>query len=151
MSSRRSGMLATHGARARRLPQPRAAPARRAVAQPPSGLSRPRAPRVPPRPKTATSVTGLGAPANDELLERRAHALVDRRLLVALERRAPDLAGPLGGVAAAHPRPAGEILRRGQQRAGEALAKALERVHGAEEVSAGADLLVGAEGQARLV
>src|SRR5450631_3777627 len=72
--------------------------------------------------KEDASVPELGAPANDELLERRAHALIDRRLLVGLERLAPDLAGPLGRIAAAHPRPAVEVLGRGQQRAVKALA-----------------------------
>ena len=47
--------------------------------------------------------------------------------------------------------PALEVLRRGEQRAVEALAEALERVRGAEEVAAVPDLLVRAEGEARLV
>ncbi len=74
-----------------------------------------------------------------------------RRLLVLLERLRVDLGGALGGVAAAQALPALEVLGRGEQRAVEALAEALQRVHRAEEVAAGADLLVGAEGQALLV
>src|SRR5450755_4256965 len=86
-------------------------------------------------PLRGASIAEFRPPAHDELLELGAHAVLDRRLLVALERRPPDLAGPLGRVAPAHPRPAIEVLGRGEQRPVEALAEALERVHGAEEVT----------------
>src|SRR5665213_2805957 len=102
-------------------------------------------------PAAAGSVAELAASARDELLQLRAHAVVERRLLVALERRAPQLGCACGRVAAAVSAPAVEVLRRGQERAVEALAEALERVDGAEEVPAGADLLMRAEGETRLV
>src|SRR5215217_1030330 len=97
------------------------------------------------------SVAELTAAAGDELLQLPADGLVDRRRLVGLERRAPDLRRAVGGVLAAVARPAVEVLGRGQQRPVEALAEPLERVGGTEEVAALADLLVRAERQARLV
>src|SRR5919106_1516338 len=86
------------------------------------------------RPVYSALVAQLSAAPGDELLELGADALVERRLLVALERLAPDAAGPLGRVGAAVALPAVEVLRRGQQRAVEAGAEALQRVRGAEEV-----------------
>src|SRR5579872_3100333 len=44
------------------------------------------------------SVAQLGAPPRDELLELAAQRPVERRLLVALERRAPELGGARGRV-----------------------------------------------------
>src|SRR5689334_6626189 len=44
------------------------------------------------------SVAKLGAPADHELLELAADGVVERWLLVALERLAPDLARARGGV-----------------------------------------------------
>src|SRR5579871_2530614 len=97
------------------------------------------------------SVAELGTAARHELLELGANGAVHRRLLVALERRAPQLGGAGRRVAPAVARPAVEVLGRGQERPVEALAEALERVRRAEEVAAGADLLVRAEREARLV
>src|SRR6478672_13972292 len=77
--------------------------------------------------------------------------VVERRLLVLLERRPPDLAGPRGGVARPEPVPPLEVLGRREQRSVEAVAEPLERVRRAEEVAALADLEVGVEREARLV
>src|SRR5690348_4479786 len=60
------------------------------------------------------SVAELGAPAHDELLELGADRIVERWLLVVLERRPPDLARARGGVAGATLGPAVEVLGRGQ-------------------------------------
>src|SRR3954454_9324084 len=97
------------------------------------------------------SVAELRTPARHVLPQFRVDRLVDRGLLVLLDRLAPDLARALGGVAPAVARPAVEVLRRAQERAVEALAEALERVHRAEEVPAGADLLVRPERERLLV
>src|SRR3954452_21589571 len=96
------------------------------------------------------SVSQLGPAAIDVGLQLGADRLVERRLLVLVQRALPDDLSAGGGVEAAVALPALEVLRRGQQRAVEALAEALERVRGAEEVPARPDLLVGAEGEARL-
>src|SRR6478752_9390383 len=77
--------------------------------------------------------------------------VVERRLLVLLERRPPDLAGPRGGVARPEPVPPLEVLGRREQRPVEALAEPLERVRRAEEVAALADLLVRAVRERLLV
>src|SRR5947209_3571984 len=106
----------------------------------------------PTRPTPATeSVAQLCATTADELGQLLAHRLVDRRGLKLFKRLAVDLSGPHRGVSGALALPAVEVLRGGEQRSVEALAEALERVHGAEEVPAGADLGVGAEGEAVLV
>src|SRR3954449_7077292 len=97
------------------------------------------------------SVSQLGPAAIDVGLQLGADRLVERRLLVLLERALPDDLRARGGGEAAVALPALEVLRRGEQRTVEALAEALERVRGAEEVPAGPDLLVGPEGEARLV
>src|SRR5579863_9508605 len=97
----------------------------------------------PGRNPSSSSVAELRAPPRHKLLELGAERVVERRLLVGLERRSPDLAGALGRVAAAVSAPAVEVLSRREQRAVEALAEALERVHGTEEVAARANLLVG--------
>src|SRR5687768_4668981 len=62
-------------------------------------------------------VAELRAAARDVLAQPCADALVERRLLVGIERLAPDPPGPLGGVGAAVSLPALEVLRRGEQRA----------------------------------
>src|SRR5205085_7450677 len=90
----------------------------------------------------AFSVAELRPPPAHVLPELGVHRRIDRRLLVLLDRLAPDLPRALGRVAAAVARPAVEVLGRAQQRPVEALAEALERVHRAEEVPARADLLV---------
>src|SRR4051794_36338696 len=97
------------------------------------------------------SVSQLRPTAIDVGLQLGADRLVERRLLVLLQRALPYDLRARGGVEAAVALPALEVLRRGQQRTVEALAEALQRVRGAEEVPAGPDLLVGAEGEARLV
>src|SRR5450755_347627 len=61
-------------------------------------------------------ISQLGAPADHEFLQLRAQRVVERRLLVALQRRAPDLARAGRGVARTLLGPAIEVLRRGQQR-----------------------------------
>src|SRR5919112_1233243 len=86
-------------------------------------------------------IAELRPAAGHVILELRADRVVHRRPLVLVERPAPDLAGARGGVAAALPLPAVEVLRRAEQRPVEALAEALQRVRRAEEVPAGADLL----------
>src|SRR4051812_2141494 len=95
----------------------------------------------------ADSIAQLRTAARHVLPQLRVDRVVDRGLLVLLERLAPDLARALGRVAPAVALPAVEVLRRAQQRPVEALAEALERVHGAEEVPARADLLVRPERQ----
>src|SRR5207249_1741972 len=92
-----------------------------------------------------------GAPARHVLGQLCLDRRVERRLLVALQRPPPDLAGAGRRVVTAVALPALEVLGRREQRPVEAVAEALERVHGAQEMAAGADLLVGAEGEAVLV
>src|SRR6476620_7500365 len=92
-------------------------------------------------------VAELLAATGDVRLELCADARVDRRLLVLLERAAPDVRGPGRGVLAAVLRPAVEVLRRRQHRAVEAGAEPLERVRGAQEVAASADLEMRVERQ----
>src|SRR5436305_1173819 len=99
----------------------------------------------------ARSVAELDPPPVDVLLQLVAHRRVERRGLVARERLPPDLTRPLGRVAPALRLPSLEVLGRGEQRAVEAGAEPLQRVGGAEEVAAVADLLVGAVRQAGLV
>src|SRR5690242_9942204 len=96
-------------------------------------------------------VAQLGPPPDHELLQLGADGVVQRRRLIAVQRRAPDLTGARGGVPAALLGPAIEVLGGGQQRAIEALAEALERMGGAEEVPSGAHLKMGVEGQRGLV
>src|SRR5579871_380731 len=97
------------------------------------------------------SVAELDASAIDEFTQLRLDRIVDRRTLVVGQRLAPDLARARRRVTGAALGPAVEILRRGEQRAVEALAKTLERVRGPEEVPAGPDLDVRVEREARLV
>src|SRR5271154_6059782 len=61
-------------------------------------------------------VAQLGAPAHHELLELGADRVVERRLLVALQRGSPELAGAGRGVLGAALGPAVEVVGRGQQR-----------------------------------
>src|SRR5580698_8427326 len=89
------------------------------------------------------SIPELDASPVNELRQLATDSVVDGRLLVALERRAPQLAGPGGRVARPLLRPAIEVLGRGEERAVEALAEALERVGRSEEVPTCADLDVG--------
>src|SRR5207244_7382797 len=65
-----------------------------------------------------------------------------RRLLVLLERLLPDLGRAGGRVVGPVAVPALVVLGGGDERPVEAVAEALERVRGAEEVPALADLLV---------
>src|SRR4051812_28875110 len=74
-----------------------------------------------------TSVAELRAPARHVLPKLSVDRVVDRGLLVLLERLAPDLSGALRRVAPAVARPAVEVLRRAQERPVEAFAEALER------------------------
>ena len=97
------------------------------------------------------SVAELGAPPRDVAPQFAVHGVIEGRLFVALEGGAPQLTGPLGGVAAAVARPAIEVLGRGEQRPVEALAEALEGMRRAEEVAARPDLDVGVEGQTGLI
>src|SRR5579862_1417354 len=92
-------------------------------------------------------IAKLGAPSQHEFLKLGADSLVDRRGHVAVKRLTPDLGGPGGRVVATFPGPAFEVLGRGQERSVEALAKALERVCRAKEMSAGPDLLMSPVGQ----
>src|SRR5262249_24334514 len=78
----------------------------------------------------------------DERLQLRLQVGVDRRFLVLVERLVPDLVRACGGVVRAVLLPALEVLGRRDERPVEAFAEALERVCGAEEVPALADLLV---------
>src|SRR3954447_13497547 len=87
-------------------------------------------------------VAELGTAPRHVLRELLADAAVQRRLLVLLQRLAPDLARPCGRVFTAVALPALVVLRRREQRAVEALAEPLERVRRAEEMAAVADLLV---------
>src|SRR4051794_35197858 len=94
-----------------------------------------------------TSVAELRPAAVDVRLQLRAQALVHRRLLVLFERLLHDVGRAGRRILPALARPALVVLRRGEKRPVEALAEALERVGGAEEVSARSDLLVGAESE----
>src|ERR1700735_5005438 len=96
------------------------------------------------------SVAQLGAPADNELLELGPDRIVERGLLILLERRPPYLAPARGRVPRAALRPTIEVLGGGEQRPVEALAEARERVGGAEKVAAGADLRMRIERKARL-
>src|SRR2546421_7165172 len=87
----------------------------------------------------------------DERLQLPLEVGVDRRFLVFGKRLLPDLRGSCGGVVAAVAVPALVVLGGGDERPVEALAEALERVRGAEEVPALPDLLVGRVGQRLLV
>src|SRR5437588_12999793 len=77
-----------------------------------------------------TLVAQLAAAAGYEVVEFGADGGVKRRGLEPLERPAPDVPGPVGGVLAAQLQPALEVGGRGQQRAVEARAEALHRVLG---------------------
>src|SRR5436190_5117491 len=90
----------------------------------------------------AISVTQLLPAPVDECLQLRFEVRLDRRLLVFLERLLPDLACARSGVVGAVAVPALEVLGGRDERTVEAFAEALERVGGAEEVAALADLLV---------
>src|SRR5690242_544572 len=78
----------------------------------------------------------------DERLQLRLEIGVDRRLLVFGERLLPDLGRPCGSVVAPVLVPALVVLGGGDERPVKALAETLERVDGAKEVPALADLLV---------
>src|SRR5437764_14389381 len=117
---------------------------------------------VPSRPMLSASLSAMVAPSArlvaeldpppvDVLLQLVAHRRVERRRLVRRERLPPDLARPLGRVAAALRLPPLEVLGRGEQGPVEAGTEPLQRVRRAEEMAAVADLLVGAVGQAGLV
>src|SRR5438128_5526798 len=96
-------------------------------------------------------IAELGRPPLDELDELLLDRLVERRPLVLVEHRPPPRGRAAGVVERAPTRPALEVVRRADRRPPEAVAEPLERVHGAEEVPALADLDVGVEREAPLV
>src|ERR1022692_3701646 len=100
---------------------------------------------------TKRLVAELGAAAGYELLQFGLDRVVQRRLLVRIQRLGADLACPRRGVLAALLQPPLVVRAGRQQRPVEALPEPFHRVSGAEEMAAVADFLMRAERQRGLI